>query len=488
MPLTSLAVNILGVLVFLAAGWLFSHDRRKIHWQSVGILTALNLVIAWILTSFSWGRAAVQGAAAGFNELVSVAWKGINFALANWVGAEGVDPAPVNFVVGALLPILLVVPLFDILTYIGFLPWVIKWIGRGLSVVTRQPRFEAFYSIEMMFLGNTEALAISKLQMQKMSPARNVVIAMMSMSCVTASILAAYIQMVPAEFVLTAVPINCLNALIVTSMLYPVDVPPEEDVIVAYESEAEVEAVPVAAGSAAGSAVEGDDAGAAGSETGSGERAGEVVVEGADSEEDSATADSEDEKRDRAHSGGFSALVANVLKKDRGRPAKEPFFSFLGDSILGAGKLVLIITANVITFVALAALIDKILGAIWAPLSLESILGVFMFVPAMLLGLDPSTGWDMSQIMGLKLVTNEFVAMGQVTSEITGYARHYQAVLTVFLTSFANFGTIGMIIGCFKGIVDKERNDLVSKNVGRMLLSGILVSLMSAGIVGLFVW
>ena len=486
MPLTSLAVNILGVLVFLAAGWLFSHDRRKIHWQSVGILGALNLVIAWILTSFPWGRAAVQGAAAGFNKLVSVAWKGINFALANWVGAEGVDPKPVNFIVSALLPILLVVPVFDILTYIGFLPWVIKWIGRGLSIITRQPRFEAFYSIEMMFLGNTEALAVSKLQMQKMSPARNVVIAMMSMSCVTASILAAYIQMVPAEFVLTAVPINCLNALIVTSMLYPVDVPPEEDVIVAYESEAE--AVPVAAGSAAGSAVEGDDAGAAGSETGSGERAGEAAVEGADSEEDSAADDSEDEKRDKAHSGGFSALVANVLKKDRGRPAKEPFFSFLGDSILGAGKLVLIITANVITFVALAALIDKILGAIWAPLSLESILGVIMFVPAMLLGLDPSTGWGMSQIMGLKLVTNEFVAMGQVTSEITGYARHYQAVLTVFLTSFANFGTIGMIIGCFKGIVDKERNDLVSKNVGRMLLSGILVSLMSAGIVGLFVW
>ena len=486
MPLTSLAVNILGVLVFLAAGWLFSHDRRKIHWQSVGILTALNLVIAWILTSFSWGRAAVQGAAAGFNELVSVAWKGINFALANWVGAEGVDPKPVNFIVSALLPILLVVPVFDILTYIGFLPWVIKWIGRGLSIITRQPRFEAFYSIEMMFLGNTEALAVSKLQMQKMSPARNVVIAMMSMSCVTASILAAYIQMVPAEFVLTAVPINCLNALIVTSMLYPVDVPPEEDVIVAYESEAE--AVPVAAGSAAGSAVEGDDAGAAGSETGSGERAGEAAVEGADSEEDSAADDSEDEKRDKAHSGGFSALVANVLKKDRRRPAKEPFFSFLGDSILGAGKLVLIITANVITFVALAALIDKILGAIWAPLSLESILGVIMFVPAMLLGLDPSTGWDMSQIMGLKLVTNEFVAMGQVTSEITGYARHYQAVLTVFLTSFANFGTLGMIIGCFKGLVDKERNDLVAKNVGRMLLSGILVSLMSAGIVGIFVW
>jgi len=453
-----LAVNVLGVLVFLAAGWLLSHDRKKIHWQSVGPPPALTPLSAGTRRSFGGGRAAVQGAAAGFNELVSVAWKGINFALANWVGAEGVDPTPVNFIVSALLPILLVVPVFDILTYIGFLPWVITWIGRGLSFITRQPKFETFYSIEMMFLGNTEALAVSKMQVQKMSPARNVVIAMMSMSCVTASILAAYIQMVPAEFVLTAVPINCLNALIVTSLLYPVDVPPEEDVIVTYENDA-------------------DGADGADSADGAGE-----------SEDDGGSAV---ETRDRAGSGGLGALAAKIMTRDpgrTGRTAKEPFFSFLGDSILGAGKLVLIITANVITFVALAALIDKILGAIWAPLSLESILGVVMYVPALLLGLDTSTGWEVSQLMGLKLVTNEFVAMGQIADAVTGYTRHHQAVLTVFLTSFANFGTLGMIIGCFKGLVDKERNDLVAKNVGRMLLSGILVSLLSAGIVGIFVW
>ncbi|QKD80422.1 NupC/NupG family nucleoside CNT transporter [Actinomyces marmotae] len=461
-----LAINVLGLAVFLAAGWLLSHDRKKIPWQSVAILTALNLVIAWVLTSFTWGRAAVQGAAAGFNELVSVAWKGINFALSNWVGAEGVNPAPVNFVVSALLPILLVVPVFDILTYIGFLPWIIKWIGRGLSAVTRQPKFEAFYSIEMMFLGNTEALAVSKLQVQRMSPARNVAIAMMSMSCVTASILAAYIQIVPAEFVLTAVPINCLNALIVTSMLYPVHVPPEEDIIVTYEG--------------------GDDSGDAdGAQGGAGAAA--ATSAGADP----AAAGPGSPSRGNVL-GGLAALATRVARRDPGRaasrPAKEPFFSFLGDSILGAGKLILIITANVITFVALAALIDKILGAIWEPLSLESALGVVMYAPALLLGLDTSTAWDMSQIMGLKLVTNEFVAMGQVSGEISGYARHYQAVVTVFLTSFANFGTLGMIIGCFKGLVDKERNDLISKNVGRMLLSGILVSLLSAGMVGLFVW
>ena len=473
-----LAVNILGVLAFLAVGWLFSRNRTRIPWRSVGILTALNVVIAWLLTGFPWGRAAVEGAAAGFNELVSVAWRGINFAFGDWVGPEGIDPTPANFVVSALLPILLIVPLFDILTYIGFLPWLITWTGRGLSVITRQPKFEAFYAIEMMFLGNTEAVAVSKIQLQRMRPERDVVIAMMSMSCVTASILASYMQMVPGEFVLTAVPLNCLNALIVASMLYPLEITPEEDVIVTY---ADVQENPgdqdvlAPAGETAGSGV----TAAAGSVDAAGSSASTGAV---------GTAGSDAQKPAGAHLGGLSALIGRLTRKNPDAPAKEPFFSFLGDSILGAGKLVLIITANVITFVALAALIDKILGAIWAPLSLESILGVIMFVPALLLGLDPSTGWDMSQIMGLKLVTNEFVAMGQVTGEVGSYARHYQAVLTVFLTSFANFGTLGMIIGCFKGLVDKERNDLVAKNVGRMLLSGILVSLMSAGIVGIFVW
>ena len=40
-----------------------------------------------------------------------------------------------DWFVRVLLPILMVVPLFDILTYIGVLPWIIKWIGRGLSFI-----------------------------------------------------------------------------------------------------------------------------------------------------------------------------------------------------------------------------------------------------------------------------------------------------------------------------------------------------------------
>ena len=396
-----LAVNIIGLLIFLLIGWLFSKDRKKIDWKGIGIMVVFNLLMAFFLVKVPWGRDIVKGLAAGFDTLIQVAYKGIAFCIPSMVHVKNMD-----FFVSVLLPILLIVPLFDILTYIGFLPWVIKWIGKILAFITRQPKFESFFAVEMMFLGNTEALAVSSLQLKQMKASRNLTLAMMSMSCVTASILGSYMQMMPAQFILTAVPINVINALIVTAMLNPVEV-----------SEAE--------------------------------ESGDVEADG----------------------------------------KKEPFFSFLGDSILGAGRLVLIIAANVITFVALAALIDKVLSLVhvW---SMEKILGYILYPFAWLLGVggDPHTVLQLSQYMGTKLITNEFVVMGKVSPIIHTFAPHFRAVLTVFLTSFANLSTIGMIIGCFKGIVNREKNDLISKNVGYMLLSGILVSLLSAAMVGLYVW
>jgi len=399
-----LVVNILGLFVFLGIAFLFSKKKQDIRWRSIAIMVVLNLFLAWFLTSFAIGRAMVSGAADGFNWLVQVAYVGIEFALPSWVHVKSMD-----FVTSALLPILLIVPLFDILTYIGVLPFIIKWIGKGLSFVTGQPKFESFFAVEMMFLGNTEALAVSSLQLKQIKAQRNVTLAMMSMSCVTASIIGSYIQMMPGQFVLTAIPINIINAIIVTSMLNPVTVTSEEDTIAKLNGQGE---------------------------------------------------------------GG----------------KKEPFFSFLGDSILGAGKLVLIILANVIAFVALAALLDKILQLVNPWLTLEHLLGIVMYPFAWLLGLNSHDSFQMAQYMGTKLVTNEFVVMGKVTGIVKNFDPHFRAVLTVFITSFANFSTLGMVIGCFKGIVDKEKNDIISKNVGYMLLSGILVSLLSAAFVGLFVW
>lgn len=407
-----LLVNIIGLFIFLGIGVIFSRNRKNIQWKSIFILVILNLFLAWFFIYFPWGRAGVKGAANGIAWVIESAHEGTGFAFKSFTSNKMMDMA-----VSALFPILLVVPLFDILMYFNILPKIIGGIGWVLAKVTRQPKFESFFGVEMMFLGNTEALAVSSEQLKRMNEMRVLTIAMMSMSSVSGAIVGAYVQMIPGELVLTAIPLNIINAIIVSCILNPVSVEEQEDVVYSI--------------------------------------------------------------------------------KDH-QTERQPFFSFLRDSVLAAGKLVLIIIAFVISFVALADLIDRLIHLIThliangigvkGSFGLDQILGVFMYPFALLLGLPFNEAWEVAQQMAKKIVTNEFVVMGEISNQVNAMTPHHRAVISTFLVSFANFSTIGMIIGTLKGIVDKKTSDFVSKYVPMMLLAGILVSLLTAAFVGLFAW
>ncbi|MEX3488005.1 NupC/NupG family nucleoside CNT transporter [Staphylococcus warneri] len=407
-----LLINIIGLIVFLGIAVLFSRARKDIQWKSIIILVVLNLFLAWFFIYFLWGKSGIKAAANGISWVIESANAGTGFAFNSFVSNKQMDMA-----VSALFPILLVVPLFDILMYFNILPKLIGAIGWVLAKITRQPKFESFFGIEMMFLGNTEALAVSNEQLKRMNEMRVLTVAMMSMSSVSGAIVGAYVQMIPGELVLTAIPLNIVNAIIVASILNPVRVEDKEDIIYSIKDQ-DIE--------------------------------------------------------------------------------RQPFFSFLGDSVLAAGKLVLIIIAFVISFVALADLADRLINLITGGIGhlmglkgsfgLDQILGVFMYPFALLLGLPWDEAWLVAQQMAKKIVTNEFVVMGEVSKSINTLSPHHKAVISTFLVSFANFSTIGMIIGTLKGIVDKKTADFVSKYVPMMLLAGILVSLLTAAFVGLFAW
>ena len=209
-----LLVNIIGLFIFLGIGVIFSRNRKNIQWKSIFILVILNLFLAWFFIYFPWGRAGVKGAANGIAWVIESAHEGTGFAFKSFTSNKMMDMA-----VSALFPILLVVPLFDILMYFNILPKIIGGIGWVLAKVTRQPKFESFFGVEMMFLGNTEALAVSSEQLKRMNEMRVLTIAMMSMSSVSGAIVGAYVQMIPGELVLTAIPLNIINAIIVSCIL-----------------------------------------------------------------------------------------------------------------------------------------------------------------------------------------------------------------------------------------------------------------------------
>ena len=148
----------------------------------------------------------------------------------------------------------------------------------------------------------------------------------------------------------------------------------------------------------------------------------------------------------------------------------------------------MLVCAMVIGFVALIGLIDEVLMMISPMLTLENILGTVMFPFAWLLGLSTEEAFTVAKFIGTKIVTNEFVVMMQAGPYMGEHTRHMQAVLTAAVTSFANFGTIGIITGVYRDIVDKETFELITGNVKYIMLCGILVSMLSAALVGLFVW
>jgi nucleoside transport protein len=87
-------------------------------------------------------------------------------------------------------------------------------------------------------------------------------------------------------------------------------------------------------------------------------------------------------------------------------------------------------------------------------------------------------------IMATKLVTNEFVAMMDLVKVQEEFSARTLGIISVFLVSFANFSSIGIIAGAVKGLNEKQGNT-VAKFGLKLLYGATLVSVLSAVIVSI---
>lgn len=87
--------------------------------------------------------------------------------------------------------------------------------------------------------------------------------------------------------------------------------------------------------------------------------------------------------------------------------------------------------------------------------------------------------------MGTKIVTNEFVAMLEFQQVLGGMSEKTVGIVSVFLTSFANFSSIGIIAGTVQAI-DNKKAIQVSVFGMKLLIGATLASILSATVVGLF--
>lgn len=188
--------------------------------------------------------------------------------------------------------------------------------------------------------------------------------------------------------------------------------------------------------------------------------------------------------------GGF--IIASIInpydvKKEedmlRVEEEKQSFFEVLGEYILDGFKVAVVVAAMLIGFVAIIALVNGIFNAVFG-ISFQGILG-YVFAPfAFLVGIPWNEAVNAGSIMATKMVSNEFVAMTSLTQNGFHFSGRTTAIVSVFLVSFANFSSIGIIAGAVKGLNEKQGN-VVARFGLKLLYGATLVSFLSAAIVGL---
>jgi nucleoside transport protein len=162
---------------------------------------------------------------------------------------------------------------------------------------------------------------------------------------------------------------------------------------------------------------------------------------------------------------------------------KQSFFEMLGEYIIDGFKVAVIVGAMLIGFVALMAGIDNVFDLIFG-VSFQQILG-YIFAPfAFIMGIPLSEAVKAGGIMATKLVTNEFVAMMDLAKIHASFSPRTLGIISVFLVSFANFSSIGIIAGAVKSLHEKKGN-VVAKFGLKLLYGATLVSVLSAVVVSM---
>jgi concentrative nucleoside transporter, CNT family len=156
-------------------------------------------------------------------------------------------------------------------------------------------------------------------------------------------------------------------------------------------------------------------------------------------------------------------------------------------------KLALNVAAMLIAFTALVAALDAVIIWVGDVLRQEWSLGMFLgyiFSPlAWAMGIPRADVFHAGELLGLKMVANEFVAYSRLTDwqkpqSVVQLTERTQIILTYALAGFANFASVGIQIGGIGSLVPERQKDLARIAV-KAMLGGTLACFMTACIAGI---
>ncbi len=190
-------------------------------------------------------------------------------------------------------------------------------------------------------------------------------------------------------------------------------------------------------------------------------------------------------------------LVAGVMVPETGRPTlgdvtppvqtRSTMDALVKGTISGVELLINVI-ALLVVLVAAVWLVNAALG--WLPdvggqaLSMQRVLGWVMAPLVWLAGVPWSEAHVAGGLMGTKVVLNEFLAYLDLAALPPGALSERSAlIMTYALCGFANFGSLGIMIGGLSSIAPERREEIVALGL-RSIVAGVLSTLMTGAVVG----
>jgi CNT family concentrative nucleoside transporter len=152
-------------------------------------------------------------------------------------------------------------------------------------------------------------------------------------------------------------------------------------------------------------------------------------------------------------------------------------------------KLLANIVALLIVLVAMVSLFNQLLGLLPSiagePLSLQRLLGWLLAPLAWLMGIPWSEALTAGSLLGTKTVLNELLAyfdLAKLPADALG--ERSRLILTYALCGFANFGSLGIMIGGLGSMVPARRNEIVALGM-KSIVAGTLATLLTGTVAGL---
>lgn len=212
---------LVGMMVFMALGLAMSKNKKEINWKSVGIAAVTQLVLAVILIKTPAWKA-VEAVSRGVEWLLGQSLEGINFVFG------GVSDGWVFFI-NALLPIVFISSIMGLLFHFNIIQRFVSLVGKLIAKLMGVDTLVAVNGVTNMFLGQTDALFITKSYLPKASDSVIFATLVGGMTSISASVVGLYASFgASMEWIIVSMPLTVFSTFILTQMIMPTQYSQEE--------------------------------------------------------------------------------------------------------------------------------------------------------------------------------------------------------------------------------------------------------------------